>query len=73
MTRLSKSGVVPIKTAATILGVDVQTLRLMLREGLLDFGMAYKRPGSQKYSYLIFAEPFQRLTGYRAESEVQGA
>ena len=71
MTELSKSGVVPIKTAAQILGVDAQTLRLMLQNQLVDFGIAFKRPGSNQYSYLIYAEPFYHLTGYKAGSEVQ--
>lgn len=65
MTR--KSGVVPIKTAATVLGIDAQTLRLMLQHKQVDFGVAYKRPGSKQYSYLIYAEPFSKLTGYKAE------
>ena len=71
MAELAKSGVVPIKKAATILGIDAQTLRLMLQNKLVDFGIAFKNPGSNQYSYIIFAEPFYRLTGYRAESEVQ--
>lgn len=65
MTR--KSGIVPIKTAAAVLGVDAQTLRLMLQHRQVDFGIAYKRPGSKQFSYLIYAEPFSKLTGYRAE------
>lgn len=65
MTR--KSGVVPIKTAAAVLGVDAQTLRLMLQHKQVDFGLAYKRAGSARFSYLIYAEPFNKLTGYKAE------
>jgi hypothetical protein len=68
MTR--KSGIVPIKTAAAILGIDAQTLRLMLQHKQVDFGIAYKRPGSKQYSYLIYAEPFHKLTGYKAEVDV---
>lgn len=62
-----KSGVVPIKIAASVLGVDTQTLRLMLQHKQVDFGIAYKRQGSRQFSYLIYAEPFYKLTGYRAE------
>lgn len=69
MAELAKSGVVSIRTAATVLGVDAQTLRLMLQHQQVDFGVAYKRPGSKQFSYLVFAEPFYHLTGYRAESE----
>ena len=71
MEEFARSGVVPIKTAATVLGVDAQTLRLMLQNKLVDFGVAYKRPGSKQFSYLIYAEPFYRLTGYKAGSGVQ--
>ena len=70
MAELAKSGVVSVQTASKILGIDAQTLRLMLQNKLVDFGMAYKNPGSRQYSYIIFAEPFYRLTGYRAESGV---
>ncbi len=65
MTR--KTGVVSVKIAASVLGVDVQTLRLMLQHKQVDFGIAYKRPGSKQFSYLIYAEPFNKLTGYKAE------
>lgn len=68
MAELLKKGTVSVKKAASVLGVDAQTLRLMLQNRLVDFGMAFKRPGSRHFSYLIFAEPFYRLTGYRAES-----
>lgn len=71
MTNMAKSGVVSVKEAAIVLGVDAQTLRLMLQHQQVDFGVAYKRPGSKQFSYLIYAEPFYRLTGYRAESEGQ--
>lgn len=66
-----KSGVVPLATAAAVLGVDVQTLRLMLREGVVDFGAAWRRPGSKRWSYLVFAKPFERVTGYKAGAEVR--
>ena len=60
-----KRGTVPLSVAAKVLRVDNQTLRLLLQNKLVDFGVAFKRPGSRQFSYLIFVEPFFRLTGYR--------
>lgn len=68
----NQCGVVPIATAAKILKMDSQTLRLLLQNKMVDFGIAYKRPGSKQYSYIIYAEPFYKLTGYRyTEKEVK--
>ena len=61
----AERGTVPVAIASKVLGVDSQTLRLLLQNKMVDFGIAYKRPGSRKSSYLIFAEPFYKLTGYR--------
>lgn len=64
-------GTVPISVASKVLKMDCQTLRLLLQNKMVDFGIAYKRPGSKQYSYIIFSEPFYKLTGYRhKESEV---
>lgn len=60
-----KCGTVPLAVAAKVLRVDNQTLRLLLQTKTVDFGVAYKRAGSKQFSYLIFAEPFYQLTGYR--------
>lgn len=62
-------GTIPIAVAAEVLRVDKQTLRLLLQNQLVDFGFAYKRPGSKQFSYIIFAEPFYQLTGYRQEPQ----
>lgn len=71
MERNIEPGVIKVKTAAAVLKMDCQTVRLLLQNKLVDWGIAFKRPGSKQYSYLIYAEPFYRLTGYRAESEVR--
>lgn len=60
-----KSGVVTIAEAARVLKVDQQTVRLLLQNQMVSFGIAYKRPGSHRFSYMIYAEPFCKLTGYR--------
>lgn len=67
MTNISRIGNVPIEVAAKVLGKDSQTLRLMLQKGIFSWGCAFKIPGSRKYSYIIYAEPFRKLTGFRYE------
>ena len=64
-----KRGTVSLAVAAKVLRVDSQTLRLLLQTKAVDFGVAFKRPGSKQYSYLIYAEPFYQLTGYRYSGE----
>lgn len=46
-----KRGTVPLSVAAKVLRVDNQTLRLLLQNKLVDFGVAFKRPGSMQFSY----------------------
>ena len=62
-------GTVPVAVASKVLKMDCQTLRLLLQNKMVDFGMAYKKPGSGRYSYIIFAHPFYELTGYRCTEE----
>lgn len=57
------NGRISVSTAARVLKMDTQTVRLLLRQGEVPWGVAYKRPGSNQYSYLIYAEPFRQLTG----------
>ena len=64
-----KNGVVSIAEASKVLKIDCQTLRLLLQNKMVDFGIAYKRPGSKQFSYIIYAEPFYKLTGYRSSEE----
>lgn len=40
-------GVVSIAEASKVLRMDCQTLRLLLQNKMVDFGIAYKRPGSK--------------------------
>lgn len=59
------NGRISIATAAKVLKMDAQTVRLLLRQNQVPWGVAYKRPGSNQYSYLIYSEPFRQLTGYK--------
>lgn len=67
-------GVVSVAAAAAVLKLDSQTVRLLLQNKLVDWGCAYKRPGSKQYSYLIYAKPFYEMTGYICNSakDMQG-
>ncbi|WP_368217589.1 hypothetical protein [Blautia obeum] len=58
------NGRISIADAARVLKMDCQTVRLLLRQNQVPWGMAFKRPGSTQYSYLIYAEPFKQLTGF---------
>lgn len=60
-----KNGRISVSTAAKVLRMDAQTVRLLLRQGEVSWGKAFKVPGSKQYSYLIYSEPFGQLTGYR--------
>lgn len=66
-----KNGRISVSTAARVLRMDAQTVRLLLRQGEVPWGVAYKRPGSNQYSYLIYAEPFRQLTGYREAGDME--
>lgn len=54
----------PLKVAAKALGVDPQTLRVMIRMGVVDYGIAFKRPDSRSYTYVISPKKFYESTGY---------
>ena len=59
------NGRISVSTAARVLRMDCQTVRLLLKQGEVPWGMAFKKPGSTQYSYLIYAEPFKQFTGYK--------
>ena len=56
---------VPVSVAAQALKMDSQTVRLLLQQGDVSWGCAYKRtPKSQHYSYLIYPKKFYEETGF---------
>ena len=54
----------PTKVCAEALGMDVQTVRLLCQNGLVDWGRAIRLPGSHSYTYLISPKLFFEQTGY---------
>ena len=59
------NGRISVSTAAKVLKMDCQTVRLLLRQNQVPWGIAYRRPNSKQYSYLIYSESFRQLTGYK--------
>lgn len=56
---------IPVNVAAKVLRKDAQTVRFLLQNGLVDWGMAYKRQGSRQFSYIIPAKKFYEETGFQ--------
>ena len=54
----------PVAVAAKALQVDSQTVRVLLQNGLVSWGTAFRHPGSKRYSYLISPLKFYQETGY---------
>lgn len=59
-----KKANMPVAVAAKALQVDSQTVRVLLQNNLVSWGTAFRRPGSQHYSYLISPLKFYQETGY---------
>lgn len=55
---------VPIEVAAKAMGTDKQTLRVMLQNNMVEFGKAFKLPGSSQYTYWISPRLFWMHTGF---------
>lgn len=54
----------PVSVAAKALGVDAQTVRVLCQQNLVEWGTAFKHPGSRHYSYLISPLKFYQATGF---------
>jgi len=60
-----------VAQVAAVLHKDSQTIRYLLDNQLVSWGMAYRRRGSKRKSYLIYADKFTAETGIKiAEREV---
>lgn len=54
----------PVSAAAQALKMDCQNVRILLQQGLVSWGSAFKRPGSSQYTYLISPKRFYEETGF---------
>lgn len=64
-----KKANMPIKAAAQALGMDCQTVRILCQQGIVPWGIVFKRPGSRRYSYLILPKSFFENTGFLWKGE----
>ena len=54
---------ISVKEAAKALGMDRQTVRVLIQTGTVNWGRAVKLPGSRKWFYLISPRTFYEETG----------
>lgn len=57
--------ILTVDQVAKALHRDNQTIRYLLENRLVEWGMAYRRRGSKRKSYLIYKDKFQEETGIR--------
>ena len=55
---------VPISEVARIMKKDKQFIRIGIQEKWLPIGVAYKRDGSNEYSYYVSPKKLYEYTGY---------
>lgn len=55
---------VPVAVAARVMRKDKQFVRQGIIQGLLTFGVAFKKEGSSEYDYYISPMKFWQETGY---------
>ena len=54
---------ISIKQVAEDLKIDPMTVRIMLQLGKLPFGLAYKKPKNQNWSYIIWPAKYYEYIG----------
>ncbi len=54
-----------IEEVSSKLGLDKQTVRVLIQQGIVSWGTAYRLPGSKRYSYLISPRRFYEETGVK--------
>lgn len=55
---------VPIAVVARVMKKDKQFIRIGIQEKWLPIGVAYKREGSNEYSYYVSPKKLYEYTGY---------
>jgi len=55
---------VPISEVAKIMKKDKQFVRIGIQENWLPIGVAYKKEGSNEYSYYVSPKKLYEYTGY---------
>lgn len=68
---MANNSILTVRQVSVALHRDPQTVRYLLDNGLVSWGMSYKRRGSKRKSYIIYADKFAQETGIKiSESEV---
>lgn len=62
---------IPVAVAARIMKKDKQFVRQGIIQGLLDFGVAFKKEGSDQYDYYISPLKFWEATGFVYSGETE--
>ena len=55
---------IPVAVAARVMRKDKQFVRQGILQGILKFGVAFKKDGSNEYDYYISPMKFWQETGY---------
>lgn len=71
MEKYVERGNVPVAVAAKVLKMDNQTVRLLLQNNIVNWGVAFKNPGSHQFSYIIYAKQFYEATGFQYSEKVE--
>lgn len=58
-----------VQEAASALGVDAQTVRILIQQKLVPWGECFKLPGSTQYFYMISPIKFYEETGWKKTSD----
>lgn len=60
-----------VAQVAAVLNRDNQTIRYLLDNKLVSWGMSFRKRGSKRKTYIIYADKFMQETGIKiVESEV---
>lgn len=57
--------VLTVQQVAELTHRDAQTIRYLLDNKLVSWGMSFRRRGSKRKSYIIYANKFQEETGIK--------
>ena len=68
---MKDTSVLTVAQVAVALHRDAQTIRYLLDNKLVSWGMNYRKRGSKRKTYIIYADKFMQETGIKiVESEV---
>lgn len=60
---MDNKNVLTVEQVAMILGRDRQTIRYLIDNGLVGYGISWLRKGNKRKTYLIYKDKFMQETG----------